>query len=132
MAHFAEIDENNVVLRVLVVGDEQEHRGQDFLAGDLGLGGTWVQTSFNSKHGKRCDSNNTPIVGSQAFRHTYATVGGQYLPDVDAFIDCQPFPSWRLNESTLLWEAPSASPSPTHVWDEKSLAWYSPPQLNPS
>lgn len=48
MAHFAEIDQNNVVLRVLVVPDEQEHRGQEFLAEDLNLGGTWIQTSYNN------------------------------------------------------------------------------------
>lgn len=49
MAHFAEIDSNNVVLRVLVVDDSQEHRGQEFLADDCGLGGTWIQTSYNSR-----------------------------------------------------------------------------------
>jgi len=48
MAHFAEIDSNNVVLRVLVVADEQEHRGQEFLANDCNLGGTWIQTSYNA------------------------------------------------------------------------------------
>jgi hypothetical protein len=48
MAHFAEIDSNNVVLRVLVVADEHEHRGQEFFADDCGLGGTWIQTSYNS------------------------------------------------------------------------------------
>jgi hypothetical protein len=48
MAHFAEIDSNNVVLRVLVVADEHEHRGQEFLANDCNLGGTWVQTSYNA------------------------------------------------------------------------------------
>jgi len=51
MAHFAEIDSNNVVLRVLVVADEQEHRGQEFLADDLQLGGTWIQTSYNANFG---------------------------------------------------------------------------------
>jgi hypothetical protein len=48
MAHFAEIDSNNVVLRVLVVADEHEHRGQEFLADDCSLGGTWIKTSFNA------------------------------------------------------------------------------------
>lgn len=48
MAHFAEIDSNNVVLRVLVIDNSQEHRGQEFLADDCGLGGTWVQTSYNA------------------------------------------------------------------------------------
>jgi len=47
MAHFAEIDSNNVVLQVLVVADEHEHRGQEFLADDCGLGGNWIQTSYN-------------------------------------------------------------------------------------
>jgi len=47
MAHFAEIDSNNVVLRVLVVDNSQEHRGQEFLADDCNLGGNWIQTSYN-------------------------------------------------------------------------------------
>ena len=47
MAHFAEIDSNNVVLRVLVIADEHGHRGQEFLANDCNLGGTWIQTSYN-------------------------------------------------------------------------------------
>ena len=51
MAHFAEIDGNNIVLRVLVVTNEEEHRGQEFLANDLNLGGTWVQTSYNANFG---------------------------------------------------------------------------------
>jgi hypothetical protein len=51
MAHFAEIDSNNVVLRVLVVADEHENRGQKFLADDCNLGGTWVQTSYNATFG---------------------------------------------------------------------------------
>ena len=51
MAHFAEIDSNNKVLRVLVVENEQEHRGQDFLANDLALGGTWIQTSYDATFG---------------------------------------------------------------------------------
>jgi hypothetical protein len=51
MAHFAEIDLDNKVLRVLVVDNSQEHRGQEFLANDLGLGGTWIQTSYNANFG---------------------------------------------------------------------------------
>jgi hypothetical protein len=47
MAHFAEIDKDNIVVRVLVVDNSQEHRGQEFLAEDLGLGGRWIQTSYN-------------------------------------------------------------------------------------
>lgn len=51
MAHFAEIDSDNKVLRVLVVADEHEHRGQEFLANDCNLGGTWIQTSYNANFG---------------------------------------------------------------------------------
>jgi hypothetical protein len=51
MAHFAEIDSDNKVIRVLVVDNSQEHRGQEFLADELGLGGTWVQTSYNANFG---------------------------------------------------------------------------------
>ena len=53
MAHFAEIDSTGLVLRVLVVGNDQEHRGQEFLANDLNLGGTWIQTSYNGNIRKR-------------------------------------------------------------------------------
>jgi hypothetical protein len=51
MAHFAEIDSNNKVLRVLVVPDEQEDRGQEYLADELNMGGTWIQTSYNANFG---------------------------------------------------------------------------------
>jgi hypothetical protein len=73
MAHFAEINEVNEVLRVLVVADEHEHRGQDFLANDLGLGGTWVQTSYNGK-----------------IRYNFAAIGHLYDPIDDAFIAPMP------------------------------------------
>jgi len=51
MAHFAELDKDNKVVRVLVVPNEQEHRGQEYLADEIGLGGTWVQTSYNANFG---------------------------------------------------------------------------------
>jgi hypothetical protein len=76
MAHFAEIDNNGVVLRVLVVPNEQEHRGQEFLASDLDLGGTWVQTSYNA-----------------TIRKNYAGIGMFYDVQRDAFISEQPFAS---------------------------------------
>ena len=69
MAHFAEIDKDGFVLRVLVVDDSQEHRGQEFLAEDLGLGGTWIQTSYNSN-----------------IRGKYAAIGDKYDKKKDQFI----------------------------------------------
>lgn len=69
MAHFAELDQNNIVLRVLVVPDEQEHRGEQFLAEDLGLGGRWIQTSYNNR-----------------IRGVFAGPGFTYDPENDVFI----------------------------------------------
>ena len=69
VAHFAEIDENNVVIRVIAVPDEQEHRGADFCSVDLGLGGTWLQTSYNAN-----------------IRGMFAGVGDSYDPETDTFI----------------------------------------------
>lgn len=69
MAHFAEIDENNKVLRVLVVDNSQEHRGQEFLADDCGLGGTWIQTSYNGN-----------------FKGKYAREGDLYDATKDEFV----------------------------------------------
>lgn len=95
MAHFAEIDSNNIVTRVLVVPDEQEHRGQDFLANELGLGGTWVQTSYNNR-----------------IRFNYAGVGYSYDAGRDAFIapkpECHP-DAVVFDEETCTWSCPDAS-----------------------
>jgi hypothetical protein len=69
MAHFAEIDKDGFVLRVLVVDNSQESRGQEFLANDLGLGGTWIQTSYNAN-----------------IRGKYAAIGDKYDKKKDEFI----------------------------------------------
>lgn len=73
MAHFAEIDNTNKVLRVLVVDNSQEHRGQEFLANDCGLGGTWIQTSYNAN-----------------IRGKFAGIGDVYDPINDVFITPEP------------------------------------------
>ena len=108
MAHFAEINENNIVTQVLVVPDAQEHRGQDFLANDLGLGGRWIQTSYNSR-----------------IRKNYAGIGMFYDEERDAFIAPQPYPSWSLNEDTCIYEPPTPYPSDgiMYVWDEDITDW---------
>lgn len=118
MAHFAEINENNEVVRVLVVGDDQAERGQEFLAQDLGLGGTWLQTSYNTIGGVH-QNGGTPL------RKNYAGIGYTYDAQRDAFIPPKPFDSWNLNEDTCLWEAPIAYPSDGKVynWDEDKITW---------
>lgn len=105
MAHFAEIDETNIVVRVLVVPDEQEHRGQEFLANDLGLGGRWIQTSYNNR-----------------IRRQYAGVGFSYHETHDVFVEPAPYPSWHLT-SDLYWEPPIPKPSDDAVWQEDVQAW---------
>lgn len=118
MAHFALVDENNVVLDVVVVPDDQEHRGQEFLAVDLGLGGTWLQTSYNTIGGVH-------LLGGIPFRKNYASIGSIYDATRDAFILPKPYPSWILNEETCLWSPPIEPPQSTspHRWDEESLSW---------
>ena len=87
MSHFAEIDPNGgTVLRVLVVPDEQEHRGQDFLANELGLGGVWVQTSYNAN-----------------IRFKYAGIGDTYDATRDAFISPKCHDEATLDEATCQW-----------------------------
>ena len=105
MAHFARID-NNMVTQVLVVPDEHEHRGNDYLADDLGLGGTWIQTSYNNN-----------------IRKQFAGVGFTYDPDADVFIAPQPFPSWTL-DADHNWKAPTPRPEGFGWhWDENIQEW---------
>jgi hypothetical protein len=89
MAHFAEIDENNLVLRVLVLDNSLEADGADFLANTLGLGGTWLQTSYNGN-----------------IRKNYAGVGYTYDPERDAFISPKPETAIGFDEETCQWIVP--------------------------
>lgn len=108
MAHAAQIDDNGLVLQVLVVPDAQESRIQEYLADDLGLGGTWVQTSYNA-----------------TIRKNYAGIGYTYDSARDAFIAPQPYASWVLNEDICQWEAPIAYPTDglMYQWDESITDW---------
>jgi len=115
MAHFAQIDENNVVINVLVVsndvitnssGNEEEQLGKDFLVSLL-PDTSWVQTSYNN-----------------SFRKQYAGVGSTYDPVNDIFIAPKPFPSWVLNDDHE-WEAPIQKPEGSFNWVESSMTWVS-------
>ena len=106
MAYFAELDENNVVIRVLAVPDDQEHRGQEFLANDLNLGGDWIQTSYNHR-----------------IRGHYAGIGHRYDADLDLFIAPQPFPSWLMTVDGW-WQPPTPHPGDGfYDWDETNQEW---------
>lgn len=131
MAHFAEIDENNVVQRVLVVDDLQEHRGQEFLANDCGLGGRWIKTSYNAINGKRRNPEANEITNEPGFRKNFAGPGMIYDEQRDAFyINC-PFPSWILDEETCTWNPPIPYPEEISLempiiryrWNEDSISW---------
>lgn len=107
MAHFAKINADNIVENVLVVPDEQEHRGKEYL-NELGIEGRWIQTSYNSK-----------------IRKKFAGIGDEYLEKEDAFRSSTPFPSWVWNEKSWVWEAPTPKPEDgnRYEWDEDSTSW---------
>ena len=119
MAHFAEVGSDNIVTRVLVVGDDQEDRGQEFLATDLGLGGNWKKTSYNTSGGVHA-------TGGTPFRKNYAGVGFTYDEARDAFYAPKPYTSWMLDEETCVWNAPTPMPvveGKMFTWVEADLNW---------
>lgn len=125
MAHFAKIDENNIVTRVLVTRNDMPNEGHDWLVATFG--GTWLKTSYNTEGGVHYD----PATGepsddqTKAFRMNFASAGFTYDADRDAFIAPQPFDSWALNEETCRWEAPVPYPTDGAIysWDEDTTSW---------
>ena len=113
MAHFAKLDENNVVVFVTVGRDEDKEEELTARTGDV-----YKQTSYNTSGGKH-------LFGGTALRKNYAGIGYTYDATRDAFIPPQPFPSWVLNEDTCLWGAPVAMPTDgqRYVWDEPTTSW---------
>ena len=114
MAHFAQLDENNIVIQVIVVdnsdtadenGLENESIGVAFC--EKLLGGVWKQTSYNGN-----------------IRKNYAGIGYTYRADIDAFVAPQPYPSWTLNDQAK-WQAPIPMPTDEkiYVWDEATTSW---------
>jgi len=111
MSHWAELDENNKVLRVLV-GDNNDPAGDEgyqWLVDNLG--GTWIKTSYNAT--------------TNGFRKNYAGIGYLYDATLDAFISPKPFESWILNEETCRWESPVPMPSTPGMWtwNEETQTW---------
>lgn len=106
MAHFAELDENNVVLRVLVTDNDFPNEGYDWLIETFG--GKWIQTSYNAR-----------------IRKNYAGIGYSYNEGLDAFVPPKPFESWILDEETCLWQPPMPYPNDenTYTWDEENQTW---------
>ena len=117
MAHFAKLNENNIVLEVNVVhnnelldenGHESEAKGIAFLTAWSGGYANWKQTSYNG-----------------TIRKNYAGIGYTYDSGRDAFIAPKPFASWILDEQTCFWNAPTPKPTDgkQYDWNENSLSW---------
>lgn len=121
MAHFAQLDDNNVVTQVIVVsnnelldasGQEREEMGIGFC--QRLFGGNWKQTSYNHN-----------------FRKRYAGIGYTYNAELDAFVPPKPFASWVLNTEEANWEAPVSMPADAgmgegkkmYTWDEETVSW---------
>ena len=106
MSHWAEIDANNIVIRVTVGDNNDPDEGYQWLLDNLG--GTWIKTSYNGN-----------------IRKNYAGVGYYYDEDRDAFISPQPFNSWILDEETCKWEPPTPYPTDggAYTWVEDDLNW---------
>lgn len=121
MAHYAFINDNNIVTQVIVGRDEDDRpEGID----------SW-EVYYGERHGQRClrTSYNTRAgehtEGGTAFRGNYAGIGYTYNEDLDAFIAPQPYASWILNEATFSWEAPVAYPEDgeAYMWNENQGNW---------
>lgn len=116
MSHWAEIDDNSTVVRVLVGDNNLPDEGHQWFVDTLG--GTWVKTSYNTFKGEH-------LTGGTPLRKNYAGIGYTYDEERDAFIPPKEFPSWVLNEFSCIWEAPTPYPTDgkTYEWDESTLSW---------
>jgi hypothetical protein len=130
MAHFAELDENNIVINVYKVADsdcedsdgvESDSVGQTFLQGLTGSTNTFKRTSYNSKWGRHYNSEQEDI--GEAFRGNYAGIGFTYDSAKDVFIPPQNYPSWVLSSETHDWVPPVPDPTNDanrYHWDEEA------------
>ena len=121
MAHFAKINDSNIVEQVIVVSNDvatSESAGVTFINNLYGTSDTWKQTSYNTYA-------NTHKLDGTPFRKNYAGIGFSYDASKDAFIPPKPYNSWTLNNTTCLWEAPSDYPDDGkyYSWNESNTAW---------
>lgn len=106
MAHFAKVNDENIVTEVLVTDNDYPNEGYDWLVKTFG--GRWVQTSYNAR-----------------IRKNFAGIGYYYDEARDAFIPPKPFESWILDEETCQWVAPIAYPTDgkLYTWNEELTEW---------
>jgi hypothetical protein len=108
MAHYAFLDDNNIVTEVITGIDEREL-----------IEGLDTETWYGNFRGQTC--KRTSYNGN--IRKNYAGIGYTYDFDLDAFIPPKPFKSWILNQNTANWEAPIPMPEGNYRWNEDSISW---------
>ena len=122
MSHYAQLDENNVV--VFVIHAKSNNKEDEFTES---TGDVWKQTSYNTYGGIHYTEGEPSEDQSQAFRSNYAGIGHTYDADRDAFIPPQPYASWVLDEDSCLWVAPVDLPADAdtvaYIWDEDTISW---------
>ena len=121
MAHFAKLKTGNIVERVEKVSNDvatTEQAGIEFLNNIYGENYIWKQTSYNTHAGVH-------RLGGTPFRKNFAGIGWKYDQYKDAFIPPKPYPSWTLNETTCVWEAPVIYPTDgeKYTWNETNQTW---------
>lgn len=116
MSHWAEIDENNIVLRVTVGNNEEADEGYQWLIDNLG--GKWIKTSFNTVGGVH-------TLGGIPLRKNFAGIGYTYDEIRDAFIAPKPHNNWILDEDTCIWVPPVPEPNDGnhYVWNDETITW---------
>lgn len=117
MAHWAELDENNIVTRVLV-GDNNDPAGDEGYSWLIeNLGGIWLKCSYNTVDGKH-------LLDGSPYRWTYPSAGYTYHEDIDAFIQPSLFKGWVLDKDTKQWNPPTPMPdSGAWIWDNETENW---------
>jgi len=124
MAHFAKLDENNLVTFVTVGRQEDDGKEQELFER---TGDVYKQTSYNTRGGIHYNAETGEVSEDQskAFRKNYAGIGYSYDEDLDAFIPPKPYNSWVLNEDTCLWESPISYPEDGEMysWNEEDQSW---------
>lgn len=134
MAHYALLDNENIVVSVFVGRDETDlvdgiESWETYYSNVHGM--ACLRTSYNTRAGKH-------VSGGTPFRLNYAAVGYRYDPDLDGFIEPQPWPSWTFNDMTGTWTSPTPRPhveGEHYVWDENVFDWvlaYSTPVPHPN
>ena len=131
MAHFCELDSNNIVTQVIVVADADTADAHGNHMESIGIafcqrliGGNWKQTSYNTQGG-------THTNGGTPFRGNYAGIGYTYDPTNDVFYAPQPYPSWKISAPTWTWTPPVPYPTDVgtpespkrYTWNEETIGW---------